>query len=320
MSLLLLTSCGSRETLFQEISEFNKSVQVGSDSVAAYYSSINEQEFQTYLLLLELNSNCEAGDLVNYNCLNSKFKPPGNKEDYVSSPLSKPSIPLESIQARIDLLNEIASYSKSIASLAGDNSGEKFQGNIIGLQSRLNSLEEKFKNLGKDPKVSPSTDKNISTRYLNPITTIIGILGKISIQESKWSEIRKSIVEAEEPINNVLTAIATDLDTYAFLLTKIEANKRYSLLINYYNNNRLRFSREERVRIISQIGNYKKFYDSVSLNKPSNIPNGILNAHKSLVKLAKSDGSIKDIAELKAWLEKFKDDAEKLKNAVNQLV
>lgn len=35
--------------------------------------------------------------------------------------------------------------------------------------------------------------------------------------------------------------------------------------------------------------------------------------------MAKSDGSIKDIAELRAWLEKFKDDAEQLKEAVIQL-
>ncbi len=320
LALLLLNSCGNRETLFAEINDFNKSVQVGSESIATYYSSINEQELQLYLLILELNPNCEAGDYINYNCLDPKFKPPGQTKDFFVSPLKQPPIPLESIQARISLIKEIADYSKSLGALAGDNSAEKFQGTIKTLQSRLGSLEKKFKLLESTSSTSLSVDSNISTRYVNPITTIIAILGKVSIQESKWSEIRKSIVEAEVPIDKVLTAVAEDLDTYALPLLTSTSNKRYRILVNYYNRNLSRSSQSERAALLAKISAYKKAYDLAAINKPSRIPNDILAAHRSLIKLAKSDGSIKDIAELKAWLEKFKDDAEQLKDAVNQLV
>lgn len=320
VALLLLASCGNRETLLAEINDFNKSVQVGSESIAAYYSSINEQELQLYMLILELNPNCEASININYNCLDPKFQPPGRQEDNFASPLKQPAIPLESIQVRISLLKEIADYSKSLGALAGDNSAEKFQGTIKTLQSRLSSLENKFRQLEKSDSKSTSTDVNISNRYINPITTIIGILGKTSIQEAKWSEIRKSIVEADEPIGKVLTAVADDLDTYASPLTIIAAKKRYIVLINYYNLNRFKLNQAERASVLAKIVNYKKSYDLVSANKPSQIPNDILSAHKILVKLAKSDGSIRDLAELRAWLEKFKNDAEQLKDAVNQLV
>ena len=57
----------------------------------------------------------------------------------------------------------------------------------------------------------------------------------------------------------------------------------------------------------------------ISISKPSDIPNNLLEAHKSLVKLAKTDGSIKNIAELRAWLEKFEEDVKELKDAVVQL-
>ncbi len=272
------------------------------------------------MLILELNPNCEAGDYINYNCLDPKFQPPGRKEDFFVSPLKQPSISLESLQARISLIEEIADYSRSLGTLAGDNSAEKFQGTIKTLQSRLSSLEKKFKLLGSSSGKSSSVDSNISTRYINPISTIIGILGKTSIQESKWSEIRKSVVEADEPIEKVLTAVMEDLDTYALPLTTVVANKRYRLLVNYYNNNRLKFNQSERASVIAKIVNYKKSYDLASINKPSIIPGDILVAHKSLVKIAKSDGSIRDVAELRAWLEKFRADAEQLRDAVDLLV
>jgi hypothetical protein len=329
--LLLLTSCGNRETLFKEITDFNKSVQVGTEYIAAYYSNINERELDLYLLILELNPNCEVGDYIVYeDCLNlnpdlssSKPKPsqlepkPSNKEKNFS-PLGKLSIPLESIQARISLLKEIADYSRLLGSVAGDDSTEKFQGNIRTIKSRLNSLNEKFKSLEKKDKADPSDLKN-SNNFINPISTIVRILGRISIEEAKWSNIRNSIIEAEKPINNLLTAIAKDLDTYAFPLTEINAIQRYSLLINYYNNKKSQLSQVDRLRLIGRIVESKKNYDITSVRKPSTVPNGILSAHQALVKLAKSDGSISDIAELRSLLEKFKDDVGELKEAVNQL-
>jgi hypothetical protein len=315
---LFLTGCGgNRETLLKEVSEFDKSVQVGAESITAYYSSINEQESQLYWLILELNPNCEAGDFINYKCLNPKFQPPGEQKDYVVSPLKQLPIPLESIKARTTLLKELADYSKSLATLAGDKSAEKFQGNIKALQNRLSTLEKKFQML-QDQADNPP-DSTVSERYLAPIGTIIGILGKIAIQEAQWSEIRKSIIEAEEPVNTVLKSIANDLDTYALPLVRVGADAKYSLLISYYNNNRSRFSQEERAVIGNKIAAYKYAYDLAAINKPSEIPNDLVEAHNSLVKLAKSDGSVKDVAELRAWLEEFKEDAEQLRDAVIQL-
>jgi hypothetical protein len=313
-SFLFLTSCGgNRENLLKEITEFDKSVQVGMEEIAVYYSSANEQELNTYLLVLELNPNCEAGDFIDYKCLDPNFKGPGK----TPTPLKQPAIPMASIQARISLLRELADYSKSIATIAGNDSPEKFQGSVKTLQTRLISLEQKFQLLQNQPGNSP--DSTISVRYLKPITTIIGILGKIAIEEAKWSAIRNSIIEAEAPVNTVLKSVGNDLDTYILPLTTTDADLRYSLLIDYYNNNRLRFTQVERNRIVTKIADYKKTYDLVTNNKPSKIPNDLLESHKSLVKLAKSNGSVKDIAELKAWLDKFKSDVEQLKEAVNQL-
>jgi hypothetical protein len=316
-SLLFLTSCGNRETLLKDITKFNDSVQVGTASISAYYNSVNENELSLYWLILELNSNCKAGNQINFNCLKPDFNPDKKQGEFVDSPLKKPPIPIASIQARVNLLKEIGEYSKLIAVVAGDDSAEKFQGNIKTLTASLSSLEGRFNKLqgGSD---SPP-DKTISSRYLQPISTIISVLGKISIQESKWSTIRKSVVEAEVPVTEVLKAITEDLDTYIGPLLVVDAQARYALVINYYNNNGAKLDQASRVRIISRMADYKKGYDMISVNKPSKISDDLLEAHTLLVKLAKSDGSVKDISELRSWLDRFKDDAEQLKEAVNQL-
>lgn len=279
--ILLLTGCGNRENLFKEITEFNKSVQTGTEAITAYYSSVNDQELQLYLLILELNPNCEVGDKINYNCLDPNFRPSLGQKDFFDSPLKQLPFPLESIQTRVSLLKELADYSKSIASLAGDDSAEKFQGNIKTLQTRLSGLENKFREL--EERKSNLPDSTISNRYLRPISTIIGVLGKIAIQEAQWKEIRKSIIEAEEPVNTVLTSIADDLDTYALPLKTLGADAQYSLIINYYNNNRLKFNQQERTSILSKIIDYKSAFDLAVINRPSEIPNSLKEAHKSLV-------------------------------------
>lgn len=314
---LLFSGCSNRENLLKEISDFNKSVQTGTEAISAYYSSLNEQEIQLYLLALELNPNCEIGNRINYKCLNPNFQPPGEKDDYYDSPLKQLPFPIDSIKVRVSLLKELADYSKFLAALAGDDSAEKFQGNIKTLQTSLVALEKKIQAL--QTAANNPSDSTISERYLGPLATIIGILGKITLQEAQWSEIRKSIVEAEKPVNTVLTAVAEDLDTYGLPIASSGAKERYILLISYYNRNRMQFNQKERAAILSKIAEYKSAYDLAVVNKPSRIPNDLKEAHMALVKLAKSDGSIKDIAELRAWLEKFKDDAEQLRVAINQL-
>ncbi|MCZ8067633.1 MULTISPECIES: hypothetical protein [unclassified Microcystis] len=329
--LLLVTGCGGgRETLLKEIAEFDRSVQTGTEAIAAYYTNINEQEVKLYTMVIELNPGCELGDFINYQCLDTKWD--GQSGQFFASPLKQPPIPLASIQARLDILRELSAYSKNLAALAGDSSAEQFQGNIITLTTRLQSLEKKFGDLQKkaeekqkeaeanktdDPSIKP--DLSISERYLTPLGTIIGILGKMAIQEAQWSAVRQAIIDAEAPINTILTEIGNDLDAYVYPLTVTGANQRYKLLIINYNQRRAQLKPEERSKLLNDILSAKTAYDLAIVTKPSIVPNDLLETHSKLVKLAKSDGNPKDLAEVKAWLDRFKTDVEQLIVAVKQL-
>lgn len=324
--LLLVTGCGDRENLLKQISEFDRSVQTGTEAIAAYYNNINEQEVKLYTMVIALYPTCELGDEINYQCLNPNWD--GRSGEFSPSPLQQPPIPLESIQARLEILKELSTYSKNLAALAGDTSAEQFQGNMLTLTARLQSLEKKFGELQKKAERSNASNSNnpalqpdltISERYLTPIGTIIGILGKMATQQAQWSAVRQAIIKAEQPINTILTEIGKDLDAYVYPLTVTGSDQRYTLLILNYNQRRAQLKPAERIEFLNDIIKAKAAYDLAVITKPSIVPNDLLEAHSKLVQLAKSDGNPKDLAEVKAWLERFKADVEQLVIAVRQL-
>ncbi|MFN7556444.1 hypothetical protein, partial [Microcystis sp.] len=102
-------------------------------------------------------------------------------------------------------------------------------------------------------------------------------------------------------------------------LTVTGANQRYKLLIINYNQRRAQLKPEERSKLLNDILSAKTAYDLAIVTKPSIVPNDLLETHSKLVKLAKSDGNPKDLAEVKAWLDRFKTDVEQLIVAVKQL-
>jgi len=141
----------------------------------------------------------------------------------------------------------------------------------------------------------------------------------MAMQEAQWSAIRQAIIEAEQPINTILTEIARDLDTYIYPLTITAAEGRYSLLIFSYNARRAGLKPEERSQLLKEIIASKTAFDLAVVTKPSKVPETLQKTHSKLVKLAKSNGNPQDLAEVKAWLERFKTDVEQLVIAVKQL-
>lgn len=170
LTLLVFTTGCNRDKLLKETDEFDKAMNTGATAIAAYYTKLNEQEYDLYFQLLKLYPNCEVGDRVNYGCINPKWRQ--GEGEYSDSPLKKPPFPLESIQARIELLKGLTTYSKSLVALAGDDSPAQFQGNIKTLTSSLSSLKSSFQQLQNERQNPDLTAK----QYISPLGTIVGTL------------------------------------------------------------------------------------------------------------------------------------------------
>jgi hypothetical protein len=184
----------------------------------------------------------------------------------------------------------------------------------MALEKKAKAQADNANNLSLQP------DLTISERYLTPIGKIIAILGKMAIEEAQWQNIRQAILDAEQPINTILTEIANDLDAYVYPLNTTGTAQRYSFLIVYYNDRRNQVKPAERTALLQEILASKKAYDQAVVIKPSKSIKTLQKTHTKLVALAQSGGNPKDLAEVKAWLERFKSDVEQLATAVKQLV
>jgi hypothetical protein len=334
LALLLLAVGCDRQSLLKKVNEFDRQVNESTVVITDYYQTLNKQEVDLYLLVLELEPNCRMGNYINYNCLQKNWdesaarnnftrrsaadpniKDPceessliQDRDGWLCSPLERPPFSEKGIKARLNLLKSLTEYSKELAKLAGDNSPSKFQENVTTLKSRLISLGETLK--------LDST----ATQYIDPISKIIGILGKLALQEYQWGEARKFIIEAEPDINKILDFLAQDLDKYRGRLLEVNTEARYTLLMNYYNTVRKEQKREERSVLLNEIRESKAAYDLAVREKPSKVPIQLKDIYGKLVKLAQSDGAVQDLAQLNAAIDLFKDDIEQLKTAVIQLL
>lgn len=310
-SLILVTGC-DREELLKEVQEFNKTVNTGTDATEAYYLSLNEIELKLYFELLALNPDKEVGDDVKFTVDIDDGK---QQEIVLDSPLKKPAFPLPAIQARIELLKALSDYSSALALMAGDDSPEQFEGNITALKDRLISLETSFNGLVSQ-KENPDSK---AQKYLDPISQIIGFLGKIALQEIQFSAIQDAVFDAEEPVNTVLDAIAEDLDAYVKTYLDLAADDAYTTLIDYYNRNRLSLSQSQREALLDRILERKNTFDSVKLNKPSVIPRQLKQVHLALVNSVESGGNAADLAQLRAEIDHFENEVAKLQTGLVQI-
>lgn len=310
---LLLSGC-SQQQLNKQITDFDASVSTGANAIAAYYTGLNDQEMKIYLEFLAFNPQFEVGDALVIPELDAGGNPTGQNVTF-DSPLKKPAFSDKQIAARIKALKELTDYSKNLAALAGADAPANFQANVTTLKERLIALRDSFRNLQNDQaQPDPRAGK-----FLDPLTSLIGVVGKWYLNERRWSELRKSIIEAEPYVNTILDGVSEDLDSYVFPLAFTAADERYTQAILYYNKNRRTLSLAERVEALDHIRDYKVAYDAAKANRPSAVAQRMKKAHQALVKAAKQNRSPASLAELRAELEFLKDDINTLVTAVRQI-
>lgn len=308
---LIFTGC-NRTQLKEDINTFDAAVKDGSKTIAEYYNGLNAQEYDLYFELLQIDPSFEVGDYIVYELRDEAGKV--TQKVTMASPLKEPPFPQRSIDTRIRLLRELSNYSNNLAELAGSDAPKRFDDNTQTFANNLRSLKNTFENLGKDEKKDPT-----ASRFVTPIATIIGVVGKWSLERKRWNTLRSSIIEASRPINVILDQIARDLDSYVDPLTDLAANDRYTTAIVYYNLRKKDMSADQRSKALASIRQYKEAYDTAAHYKPSTIPKRIKSVHEELVKVAKYNRTPQDLASLRGELSEFVEDVERLRNAVQTI-
>jgi hypothetical protein len=314
-----LTGCFNtqRTALITETENLSKALDEGSIVLKQYFLTLNDFDREGFKLVLSLNQECDLqSDYVKKDCYYfSKFIQ--NNGVYVSPLENSPYITNESLNTRLQLLNLLSEYAKSLAALASDESPEKFKQSILKLRSSSISLQDRIKSTSNNV----GSNASLQDRYLTPLGEIVGILGKIYLNESKWSAIFQSVKEASPRIDVLLNSLESDIQNAEQAYRNIAQNNA-AALNNYYSKNRGTLSKDERKLMLDAYENYNTMQTNLELVKNSDgtrsskAVNGLITpirtAHAKLANLS-SNTQYNVVAEIRALLETYDTEVQEIK-------
>ena len=301
----MLTGCFGETVVLKQVDEFQSSVRAGAEATMLYFKEVNTQNRRLYYMLLSLYPACVAGSELDTSC-GAFGTEPGE------SPLKISQIPEDSLNARISLLNALASYAKALGDLASDSSPENFAKGIQEVETNFGGLNTQFEKLAGR---TSAIDSNIDSKYITPISTIVKILGSEYLASRKWSAVRTAILEARPQVEVLLTSLERDL-TVANYIVPVSERRARSNLISYYNANRGKLSLDQRKSLLSDIEKARINYEAFSANDPAEVIKLMRKAHDKLVSVAADGGTPKSIGELRAVLDLYIDRILSFRNAV----
>lgn len=252
-----------RSELIKETENLSKSLETGSATLMEYFNTLNTFDREGFKLILSLNSDCRleadyvSGDCQYFTDLLSG-RSPGETTIYKSPLEISPYISNEALNARLQLLSLLSVYAKSLSILASDESPEQFKKSISNLRAAGISLNDRIKSAG-DTGGQPIalSSSSLDERYLTPLSEIIGILGKIYLNESKWSAIRSLVNEASPYVDTILASLETDVELAESAYRDIAQDNAGELLV-YYNKkkNLSEMTRGEKKQVLDAYDHY----------------------------------------------------------------
>ncbi len=309
-----------RTALITETEKLSKALDEGSTVLKQYFLTLNDFDREGFKLVLSLNQDCDLqSDYAKKDCFyfNRFIQENGV---YVSPLENSPYITNESLNARLQLLNLLSEYARSLTALASDESPENFKQSILILRSSSISLQDRIKSTSSNL----SSDASLQNSYLTPLSEIVGILGKIYLNESKWSAIFQSVKEASPRIDILLNSLESDIVNAEQAYRNIAQNNA-AALNNYYSQNRASMSKDDRKRILDAYEYYNTMQTNLELVKTSDgtrsskAVNGLITpirtAHSKLANLS-SSSQYDVIAEIRALLETYDTELQEIKELI----
>src|SRR5207248_2964390 len=143
---------------------------------------------------------------------------------YINGPF-----PVESIQARLDALKLIGLYGTRLAELAGTDSPATFSSNTAALGANVINLSDTFRKLAGSGK-----DKSAAS-YVGPISSLVGIVGRLFLERRRDKELVEAIREATPRVSVVTTQLKQDFEDVLIPQQRTGQKGIVSVLVGYYN-------------------------------------------------------------------------------------
>jgi hypothetical protein len=248
------------------------------------------------------------------------------RDHYIANKLSKKAQirldELESVQvfsqdglkARLDALNQLTRYGNLLSKLANSDAPDR-------IKAEAQNLGESMKKLSGTVSELIDADDIAFKSAVGPVTTIIGEILTLVIQQKIKEALDKCIKDGETPINSLLSVIRSDV-SIAY------ERKRQSLsdirvgLVDEYSREISRGTKAdgEKLRLYAErIRDHENQWEVFASANPGEGLDAMVKAHTALINYAKSRHNATDLASLVEAMEAFAARAVNIGQAVQAL-
>lgn len=265
----------------QPITSYNESMAVSGAILATYYSELNNQARDSYLIQAKYNQGKSLWEVEG-----------GAKTAMVAF------IPPEAIKVRLTAISLISQYGSKLALLAGSDAPGRVSTGIVQIGATYNQLAERFRTAPDIPQGAPSKD------YATPIATIASVVGSEYLDSKRDALLMQAIQDGYPAVDKVLSLLEKDLPTIHVWATG-KADDQMTDAMEYYNANKEKMSFEQRSLVLSEINGYARGFQSLVINQPQDVVSAMRDANKALLDYANNPGDDNRVVRLTSALETF---------------
>lgn len=295
------TGCGNKD-LAAKIGDFQSAVNNTTAAITICYSELNQVERDLYLEERLRNKN-----------LTIDYTEDDGHGGARLTPFAGKVFSAESIKARTDAIQALASYGKNLAALAGSKAPEQFATGSEAIGKNLTSLAGTFSTLTHD---------NTARNYAAPLSalgTIFGEIGRLVLEAKRDAALKKAVNEGAPNVRKILDLLEADMNTVIGPLQITAKLQGLAEKVSDYNNNKNNLSNQERAKLIEEIKKAQQMYELALTFNPTDLLSSLRDANEALIKFVNSKHNPKTILELDSMLEAFKERAVTIATAVAQL-
>lgn len=220
----------------------------------------------------------------------------------------------EGLNARLAALDQLARYGDLLSRMANSDAPARIKASATDLSASVQGLSQTLSGLVE-------ADDREFRAAAGPVTTIVGEILDLIIQQKTKAALDKAIQNGEQPINNLLAAIGDDV-TLAYERRKNAFSElRVALRDDYVKELQKRPEPDpERLRLLAErFRGHEDVWETFGNSNPKAGLVAMARAHSALVTYAKSAHKITDLSSLVEAMEAFAARAAVIGQAVQEL-
>jgi hypothetical protein len=283
LGLALLPGCKTPGSFREPVAEFQQGTAQASTALGRYYAELNRFERDVYL--------------------DERLYDPGL--EVLATDASGQPTPLlgklfspESIQARMDAIALLGVYAERLATLAGSENPGKLPEGSKALGEQLGALGAQLETLATKGDASAS-------RYVEPVTTLVGVVGSLYLENKQGEALQKGIEQGEPQVKALIDLLEADMVGVFGPQRLTGAKQALASRVVFYNTHKDKLSLAERREVLEDIRRASETYEALVVANPVELARALRDAHESLLRFARSQRELESFEELSAAMRSF---------------